>query len=170
VAGLIDDILVGLRIGFLPVGEVTLAGGKRPRRGTEADVTYYLTNLDRLKGRDELVMGLDPAPDLTVVVAYSHPVRDTIKVLASFGVREVWLVRNHELRFLTLHENARYRASTASLCFPFLTTDELAPWVFDDLSSEAPLRRLFREWVDKVLATRFLRERPSGGGPAAEVG
>ena len=66
--GLIEDILVGHRIKAYPLGSVTLWRSALPRGGAEADKTYYLSNLDRIRGKKKLVMGKDPAPDLVVEI------------------------------------------------------------------------------------------------------
>ena len=54
IGGLIEDICVGLRIGFLGFGETTYLKTERPRSGTEPDESYYLTNLERIKGKERV--------------------------------------------------------------------------------------------------------------------
>ena len=54
--------------------------------------------------------------------------------------------------------------SPTSACLPFLTSDELTPWVYrQDLPDEIALRGLFRRWVSDVLAPRL-----AGGAGGAE--
>ncbi|MGE3819884.1 MAG: Uma2 family endonuclease [Isosphaeraceae bacterium] len=153
---LIDEILVGLSIDFHASGEVTLLQSRRPRTGAEADATYYLTRIDEIRGKADLVMGEDPPPDLAVEVVVSHPEHDAIEAYRRFGVREVWVCRRTGLEFLTLGRDGRYQASSTSAVLPFLASEELEPWVFrDDPPSETQIRRAFRAWVQETLAPRL---------------
>jgi Uma2 family endonuclease len=68
--GMIEDILTGLMIDFNASGEVTLFTSLRPRAGTEADETCYLTNIARVRGKKQLLMGVDPPPDLVLEVVF----------------------------------------------------------------------------------------------------
>ncbi len=157
--GLIEDVLVGLRIEAYPLGSVTLLRSLEPLAAAEADETYFLTNLDRIRGKDSLVMGVDPGPDLGVEVVVSHLPGDSLECHRLFGVREVWLVEDGELSILVLSENGLYEASLKSVCFPFLTAQEMAHWAFrQDIDNEIELRFQFRAWVSE---TRVLRHRPN---------
>jgi hypothetical protein len=107
-------------------------------------------------------MGVDPAPDLAVEIVVSHPVNDALKVHASFGVREVWVVRKQELKFLVLGEDGRYHDAPSSSCLPILSPGDLTPWVFgENFPGELELRIQFREWVANVLAPRLNPQPPS---------
>src|SRR5262249_37437845 len=67
-AGMIDELLIALRIPFRPTGSVTLWAGRRVgpkrRKAAEADGSYYLRNLAPIRGKKALRMGTDPPPDL----------------------------------------------------------------------------------------------------------
>jgi Uma2 family endonuclease len=154
--GLIGDLLVGLRIPYRPSGSVTLLKGRRSREGTEADVSYYLTNRDVFQPRKRrLVMGEDPPPDLAIEVVVSHSESHALEAYRRFGVREVWVIKETGLEFLILGADARYTPAMESGLLPFLSTDDLAPWLFrDDLDDEGALRLEFRDWVLNTLAPR----------------
>ena len=161
--GLIEDILVGLRIKAYPLGSVTLWRSALPRGGAEADETYYLSNVDRIRGKKKLVMGEDPAPDLVVEIVVSHPPDDALECYRLFGVREVWVVEDDELSILVLSANGRYEPSSTSACFPFLSAPEIAFWTFrQDIDDEIELRFQFRAWVSETL---FPRKRLSDDTP-----
>src|SRR5438128_2698623 len=74
-AWFVDEVLLGLLIDCQPTGQVTLLKTVRPRTGTESDASYYLTNLDQIRGKKDLVMGQDPPPDLAIEVVVSHPAK-----------------------------------------------------------------------------------------------
>jgi Uma2 family endonuclease len=156
VAGLIEDICVGLRVPFLAYGETTYLKEEKQRAGTEADESYYLTRLDLVRGKEHLVMGLDPAPDLVVEVVATHPLGDAIEVYRRFGVREVWVCKRAEVLFLVLGPDGRYTRSASSACLPFLQADEFTVWAYrQDLPNESELRYLFRAWVLETLSPRL---------------
>jgi Uma2 family endonuclease len=153
--GLIEDVLVGLRIKFCPTGGATLLHTLQPRTGAEADGSYYLTNVELARGKKDLLMGVDPAPDLVIEVAVSHLEHDAVEAYRRFGVREVWVYRVDELMFLVLGADGRYTASTTSAVLPFLKADEMADWVCrEDVVDESELRHEFRAWVTETLAPR----------------
>jgi Uma2 family endonuclease len=153
---LIGDLLVALHIPYVPFGSVTLRlKDSVIRRGTEGDACYYLSNIDRVRGKKKLIMGRDPAPDLMVETVVSHPVKDSLLVHASLGVREVWVCKESDLNFLVLGSDGTYYPQASSMLIPFLRTDDLEPWVYRmDQEDEGALRRIFRRWVDDTLRPR----------------
>jgi len=152
---LIEEMFLALEIDFHATGSVTLLKSKNRKAGTEADESYYLSNIARVIGKKNLVMGEDPAPDLAIEVVVSHDEDDAIEAYRRFGVREVWVVKDGELTFLCLDNNARYIESPASQMIPDLTADELASWVFrQDLTGERKVRLGFRAWVEQTLVPR----------------
>lgn len=154
--GLIEEMLIGLRIKFRPCGSVTLLKSRRSREGTEADASNYLTNLATMIGKRKLVMGVDPPPDLAVEVVVSRSERDALEAYRRFGVREVWVCRRMGLEFLVLGQDGQYQSSSTSAVLPFLASEELDPWIFrDDPPSETQIRRLFRARVQETLAPRL---------------
>jgi Uma2 family endonuclease len=170
-AGLIEDMFVELSVPFQPFGSLTLRGGIAQRKGTEGDSCYYLTNIDRVRGKKKLTMSKDPAPDLVIEVVISHPVRDALKVHSAFGVREVWVCTETELELLVLGPNGLYVKAATSDCLPFVSSDELSPWVYrDDLPDEGAVRRHFREWVRSTLACRIPTTRVEDQGKAQAEG
>jgi hypothetical protein len=151
----LEEVLLDLRIPFLAVGQVTLKQAEPNRRGTEADSTYYLTNIERIRATKNLRMGIDPCPDLVIVVVVWHPLRDALRVHASFGIREVWVCHEDGLKILGLGADGQYVVTETSPQLPFLSTAELAPWVYrQDIPDDGAFRRAFREWVETVLVPR----------------
>jgi Uma2 family endonuclease len=157
-SALLQEILLALRIRYVPTGSVTLLPGEVGTRGIEGDSSYYFTNLDWVKGREQLVMGVDPPPDLEIEVVVSHPVSEALAVHAAFGVREVWVCGSGVLTFLVLQPDGRYEPSASSLNLPVVRSDELASWLFRDAAADLMgLLLEFREWVARELAPRLER-------------
>ena len=157
---MIVDVFEILDIDYLATGSVTLLNSAHDRTGAEADKTYYLANIAHVSRTERLVMGQDPPPDLAVEVVVSHPEHDALEAYRRFGVREVWVVKRSGLAFLALGDDGQYAPSPTSALLPFLTSDELEPWLFRaDGAGDLAARREFRAWVEQTLAPRV---RPEG--------
>lgn len=155
IAGMLEDILVGLMIDAHASGQVTLLRDSRTRAGTEADESYYLTNIDRVRGKKDLVMGVDPPPDLVVEVVFSNPEDDALEAYRRLGVREVWVCKGSELLFLTAGADGQFERSPVSAVLPFVVADELAEWLYrSEYPSDTRMRHAFRAWVSETLAPR----------------
>ena len=149
---MIEHLLTRMIIDFHPAGSTTLLKSQRPRAGTEADESYYLTNIDRVVGKKDLFMGVDPPPDLVVEVVVSHSAADALEVYRRIGVREVWVYHDGGLEFLVLGADGTYHASPTSALLPPLAAADLAPWVDRlDPKGERQIRRDFRAWVAATL-------------------
>ena len=169
VESLLKMVLTFLDVPFISAGKTTLKDVEKQRRGCEPDASFYLTRLDGIRDKTDLVMGRDPAPDLAIEVVVSHPVDDALAAFGSFGVREVWVCEGGALRFLAPGGDGRYAPSPVSVCLPFLASDEMEAWVYrDDLPDEATHLKLFIAWVTQTLAPRAGRQRPGGGAPLNE--
>jgi hypothetical protein len=162
---MIEEMFLTLGIDFVPTGSLTLHSSPPSKHGVEGDASYYVCNLDLIRHKERVEMGIDPPPDLEVEVVISNPVRDALRVHAAFGVKEVWVCKPGVLTFVVLGDDRRYRPSVASLCLPQVGPDELAGWIFNEESrDELTPRRAFREWAATSLAPRH---HPSEGAPEA---
>ena len=156
---MIEDILVELLIDFHAVGSTTLLKSQGSRAGTEGDETYYLSNIDRVRWKKDLFMGEDPPPDLVVEVVYSHSEADALEAYRRIGVREVWVCKDGGLTFLALGPDGDYAPSAASGLLPFVSSEEIEPWLYrQDFGSDARFRHAFRAWVVATLAPRHRAE------------
>lgn len=156
---MIEEILLTLEIPFSPSGSTTLLKSIKPRTGIEPDECYYLTNIKRIRGKKDLVMGEDPPPDLAVELVISRPVKDALSAYQILGVKEVWVCAQSKLVILVLTKKGTYRSSKKSRLLPFLSAKELTPWVYRDDLNEMVARRNFRAWVADELLPRVSPER-----------
>ena len=160
VGGLIEEVLIGLRVPSLMFGSTTYLKESEPRAGKEPDESYDRTRLDLVRGKDRIVMGVDPPPDLVVEVVATNPLGDTLEVYRRFEVREVWVCKRSEVAILVLGPDGRYARSPTSAGLPFLQADEITHWAYrQNLPNETELRYAFRVWVAETLAGRA---RPPG--------
>ncbi len=155
----IETAMEGLGVRFVMAGSTTLRR-KRKRGGVEGDETYYLRNLEALRGKKRLDLRVDPPPDLVVEVVVSHDADDSIEVYRRLGVREVWVCTELELAFLTLGDDGDYAATVTSIALPGLTGPEALSWALrDDFPDDFEWRQAIRRWVAEELAARRVRRQ-----------
>jgi Uma2 family endonuclease len=58
-------------------------------RGFEPDECFYVANLEAIKGKEEIDLGKDPPPDLSIEVDISRSSLDRMAIFAAFRVPEV---------------------------------------------------------------------------------
>ena len=152
---LLELALVLLEIPFQAYGELTIKEGGPKKKGTEPDSCYYFTNIEKMNCREKIVMGEDPPPDLAIEIVATHPVDDALIVHAEFGVKEVWVCENEQLRILTLGDDQQYQVTLSSGLLPFVNLAEFSFWTYrTDLPNEFSVRREFMNWVNNDLAKR----------------
>src|SRR5262245_11252298 len=66
--------------------------------GLEPDQCFYVQNVDRIVGRDEIDLTRDPPPDLAVEVEISRRSLRREGVYARLGVPELWRDNGREVR------------------------------------------------------------------------
>src|SRR4029079_3790617 len=59
-------------------------------RGLEPDNCYYIAHEASMRGKDEVDLTIDPAPDLAVEVDVHSSSLDRMSIYAALGVSEVW--------------------------------------------------------------------------------
>jgi Uma2 family endonuclease len=151
---LVQEIVVGLDIPCVPAGETTLRRRKK-EAGVEGDETFYLANEARIRGKDDIHLRNDPPPDLAIEAVYTHAASTAVAIYRRFGVPEVWVCDEDELRILVLQPNRRYARAEASAAFPFLTAAEIFEWMRRPQTvSETEWMKDVRRWVRETLAPR----------------
>jgi Uma2 family endonuclease len=122
----------------------------------EPDACYWVQSEDRVRGRTELDLEVDPPPDLVLEAEASRSVLDRLAILAAIGVGEVWRHDGERLEILLLDsERATYAVSVSSRCFPWLPVDAFARRIgIEPELSQQRWVRSFREWVRRELEVR----------------
>ena len=128
-------------------------------KGVEPDKCYFLgPNAALVRGKDRLVMGEDPPPDLVIEADITHSSLDRLKIYAALSIAEVWRFDGETLEFFHLQSDKTYRSQEASLNFPGLLVE----------ATERFLERAQNEdktaWVRSIRA--YLRKIPRNPGPA----
>jgi len=145
VALLVELVAVELDVDVESAGSTTF---KREDllRGFEPDKCFYfLENVERVRGKDDLDLDAgDPPPDLVVEVDITSPSLDKLPIYARLGVREVWRYAGGGFVILGLEDEGGYAEMAGSRFLPILTGDTLARLVEEGLTTRRP------DWVRKV--------------------
>jgi Uma2 family endonuclease len=120
------------------------------QRGFEPDTCFYIQNEERVRGKTELDLTVDPPPDLVIEIDITSPSLNRFPLFARFGVPEVWRYDGEKVVIYELRSEG-YVEVTESIAMPYLTGDVLARFVKEGLA----MRR--RDWMRKVR--KWARER-----------
>ena len=124
-------------------------------RGLEPDDCFYIRNLDRILGKTELDLSVDPPPDLAIEVDITRSSRNRMGIYAALGVPEVWRWQAGRVWVYVLDENAEYQEQAGSPTFPRLPLDRLADFVQQSVDTDdTTLRRTFRTWLRAEVLTK----------------
>jgi Uma2 family endonuclease len=156
---LVTEVVVGLVIPCIHSGSTTFRR-RAKRGGVEGDKTYYLANLDRIRGKKKISLKVDPPPDLAIEVVVSHDADDAVEVYRRFWVPEVWICDENQLTILVLQPDGQYVPSERSQAFTFLTASEIHSWISrSDYDSNTAWAIDLRCWIAEVLAPRYQEQK-----------
>ena len=124
-------------------------------RGFEPDKCFYFSNIERVRGKENIDLDAgDPPPDLVVEVDITSPSLDKLPIYAWLGVREVWRYVGGRMEILELREEA-YETMPVSGVLPPLTSDVLTRFIEEGLTTRRPdWARKVREWARSREAGR----------------
>ncbi len=95
-------------------------------KGFEADESYYIEHADRVLGKEEIDLAVDPPPDLVVEVEMTRSAIEKMKLFAAMGIPEVWRHNGERLTFSVLGED-EYREVHESIALPGFTIQMAEP-------------------------------------------
>jgi Uma2 family endonuclease len=149
VALLVEELAVEWDIDVFDAGHTTF---KREDlgRGFEPDCSFYFSgNADRVRGKYNVDLNVDPPPDLVIEIDITSPSLDKLPIYAQLGVREVWRYFDGRLEILVPEESGEgYEPTNRSRVLPELTHEVLTRLVSKGLTSNRPSWvREVREWV-----------------------
>jgi len=115
--------------------------------GAEPDSCYYIQNEPIIRGKEIIIVGQDPPPDLVLEVDITNPSDRRLPIYALLGVPEVWRYDGYSLEFLAL-QDGKYTAINKSVSFPDLPAAIIVEYVQQRLAlGESATLREFRKWV-----------------------
>jgi len=117
------------------------------KKGTEPDSCFYIQNVERIRGKKEIDLKVDPPPDLVIEVEITSPAVPKLPVYARLGVPEIWLYDGRAPRILRLTGD-QYENSNRSGVLPCLTESVLSDFLEQSKTlSTLNWRRVVRAWA-----------------------
>jgi Uma2 family endonuclease len=106
-------------------------------RGFEPDASFYIQNEERIRGRREVDLTVDPPPDVVLEMEMSRSALDKLPLFASMGISEVWRCDGQRVTIL-LREHDRYHESSSSQALPVLTSEVLSRFLAESRTMLSP--------------------------------
>lgn len=146
VARLVEVITEEMDIDIRNLGSTTFRRGDLDR-GFEPDSCFYIQSIDRIKGKTELDLKVDPPPDLVIEIDLTSPSIKKLPIFAQLGVPEVWRYDGSRWSILVL-ESAEYVEREESRALPGATSAIVSRFLEESRHMRRPdwLKRV-REWA-----------------------
>ena len=117
------------------------------QRGFEPDTCFYFQNAERIRGKDEIDLHVDPPPDLVIEIDITGGSLDKLPIYAALGIPEVWRYVGNRLLILALAVND-YVEVEESLILLGLTGAIIVRFVEESHTLKRPvLMKRIREWA-----------------------
>ena len=147
IGGMIELLARARKTPFIRAGSLTLRQ-QDEEAGLEPDQCYYLQHARQVLGKERIDLPGDPPPDLAVEIDITRHSIARQPIYAVLAVPELWRFDGKRLHFLKLVEAGRYDAVDHSLAFPFLSPEDLQPFL-DRMHTEDDLAvtEAFEEWL-----------------------
>ena len=146
VSGVAEEILNARGQDYLRSGSVTLKQ-EELARGFEADASFYVTHVARVRGLSQIDLHSDPPPDLVIEVDVSRSSLDKLPIYAALGVPEVWRCRSGSVYVCRL-AGSSYVEIDQSEVLPGLTSTQLTAFAQDGLlEPRQTWRRRIQGWA-----------------------
>jgi Uma2 family endonuclease len=121
-------------------------------RGFEPDSCFYIQNAERVRGKEEIDLTVDPPPDLIIEIDITSPSLEKFPLFAALGIPEVWRYSGARVSIFGL-ETGEYVERVESMALPKVTSAILTEFVQQgtQLKRTIWLRRV-REWIRQQQA------------------
>ena len=151
VSGVAEEILDTRGQDYLRSGSVTLKQ-EELARGFEADASFYVTHVSRVRGLSRIDLHNDPPPDLVIEVDVSRSSLDKLPIYAALGVPEVWRCRNGSV-YVYRRAGSSYVEIAQSEVLPGLTSAQLTTFAQEGLwEPRQAWRRRIQDWARQTGA------------------
>ncbi len=135
------------RIPVIPMGSTTW-NREDVDKGLEADESFYLGNLERIRDPDDADLDVNPPPDLAIEIEITRSVLDRLGIYGALRVPEVWRFDGKSLRVLLRQNDGSYQESQTSAVFPEVPMNEVARFAANDqIGDENAYVDTFLAWL-----------------------
>jgi Uma2 family endonuclease len=146
-----------LHVPVMPMGSTTF-NRRDLDKGIEADESFYLGNLERIRDTDHIDLEIDPPPDLAIEVDITRSALDRMGIYSALRVPEIWRFNGRTLRVLLRTDDGSYRQSQRSAAFPDVAVSELTRFAIREGSrDENAVVDELQAWVRTELLPRVER-------------
>ncbi len=154
-ARMVEILTEELAIPLIAVGATTL-NREDLDRGLEADASFYIGDLTRIRDRLNLDLEVDPPPDLAIEIEISRSVLDRLGIYGALGVPEIWRFDGRTLRILARRPDGSYHTIPRSTALPWISIEEITHFAqFEEKHDDTHWARSFRKWVREVVVPRL---------------
>jgi Uma2 family endonuclease len=145
---LVSTICVELRISVRNVGSTTFR--KRAKsKGCEPDTAFYIQNVNKIRGLEEIDLSKNPPPDLVIDVDVTSPSLNKFPIYAALGVPEIWIYKGEKVEFYKLYGEF-YQEIDTSAAFSILSSSKATDFLQSGLTQDyTEWVYSIREWVNK---------------------
>jgi len=150
-----------LRIPVMPMGAATW-GREDLERALEADESFYLGDLGRVRDPYDIDLEVDPPPDLAVEIEITRSALSRMGIYGALRVPEICRFDGRRLKVLLRIDDGSYRPSEQSMAFPQVPTVEIERFAtLGEIRDENAWADGFRAWVRQGMPGRTPgHERP----------
>jgi Uma2 family endonuclease len=144
---LLVDLVAGeLDIDVRRLGSTTFTRADLSK-GFEPDSCFYVQNLERVRGKEEIDLTVDPPPDLVIEIDITSPSLNKFPIYAAVGVPEVWRYDGSRVQIFRL-EGGQYGEVEQSSALPALSGAVATQFLKEsqELKSTVWIRRV-QEWA-----------------------
>ena len=116
-------------------------------RGFEPDSCFYIQNVKRIRGKEEIDLTVDPPPDLVIEIDITSPSLSKFPIYSGIGVPEIWRSDGQALTIFKLIDGV-YVEAESSTALPPLTGSVISHFIEESKTLERPrwLCRV-RQWA-----------------------
>jgi Uma2 family endonuclease len=143
-----------LNVPVMPMGSATW-DRKDLEKALEADESFYLGDLQRIRDPDDVDLEIDPPPDLAVEIEITCSALNRLGIYGALRVPEIWRFNGRDLKVLLREDDGSYRQSARSTAFPDVPMAEIERFaIMEEYRDENEWARQFREWVRAEVLPR----------------
>ena len=148
-SSIVEIVLEEMEADFLNAGSTTFKKEDQ-ERGFEPDSSFYIANVNFVRGKQKLDMNADPPPDLLIEVDLTRDSLNKFPLYAALSVPEVW--RYTGVLEISVFEQGEYVRTTTSRGLPILNEELVSDWVKTSVRQRRPQwLRQTREKVRSLL-------------------
>jgi Uma2 family endonuclease len=151
-ASIVEIVLEEMEIDFRNAGSTTFKKEDQ-ERGFEPDLSFYIQNVERVRGKKKFDMNIDPPPDLLIEVDLTHDSLNKFPLYTALAVPEVWRYTD-DLEIWILNES-QYRRASVSHALHILTENVVSQWLESSIVEKRPAwLRQTRQRVRDLIRAR----------------